>query len=674
MRDLSRLFAPRTVAVIGGGAWCEGIVVAAKSLKYGGQIIPVHPSRDEIAGLPAVSSLEEIDAPIDAAFVGVNRHITLNVVAKLRDLSAGGAICFASGFSEAAAEDATGNDLQTKLITAAGDMPILGPNCYGFLNALDQCAIWPDQHGLRPVERGVAILTQSSNIAINLSMQLRGLPVAMVVTCGNQAQTSQAAIAASLLEDTRITALGLHIEGFGDLREWEALAAKARARGVPLVAFKSGRSEQAQAAAVSHTASLAGADAGADAFLRRLGIARLHSLPAFLEALKIGHLFGTLPSGNIASISCSGGEAALAADTAHGRNLEFPALSNNQSVGLRDALGSMVALANPLDYHTYIWRDEAAMTRAWAAMADPKIDLTLIILDYPRADMCDPSDWEIATRAAIAAAQITGARYAVCASLPELLPEATAQRLMEAGVLPLSGLDHAMDAIEAMAGKCEPALMPVAIPGSPKEPRTLTESEAKADLSKYGLSVPKGVQASHDDAAAAALELAAPMAVKVLGLAHKTGAAGLALGVSHSALADAVKTLADGPLWIEEMIGGGIVELLVGVARDPAHGFLLTVAAGGTLTELLDDRASVLVPASRDQIETALMSLRIAPQFRGYRGEQPVDIAAVLDAIEALQTYVLDNRGTLEEVEINPLICTATAAVAVDALIRKAPA
>ena len=674
MHSLERLLSPKTIAVIGGGAWCEGIMGAAQALGFAGSIVPVHPTKAEIAGLPAVARLGDIDAPIDAAFIGVNRHATIDIVKELHALQAGGAICFASGFSEATAEDASGGDLQVQLVDAAGEMPILGPNCYGFVNALDRAAIWPDQHGLAPVKKGVAILTQSSNMAINLTMQARGLPLAMVVTCGNQAQTKQADVAAALLDDPRITALGLHIEGFGDLRGWEALAAKARAKGIPLVALKSGRSEQAQAATVSHTASLAGADAGAQAFLERLGIARLHGLPEFLEALKVAHLFGRLPGRRIASISCSGGEAALAADTAHGTAVTFPKLTQDQTAGLRDALGPMVALANPLDYHTYIWRDEAAMTQAWAAMAAPEIDLTLIVLDYPRADRCDPSDWDIATRSAIAAAQLTGARYAVCATLPELLPEAKAQQLMEHGVLPFHGLDHAVKAIEAMGAPLPAKQAPVALSGNPSNPQSLSEAEAKTALAACGLPIPQGAHATRQTAADVAAKLVAPFAIKVQGLDHKTGAGGLALNVTAETLGEVLPTLAPGPLWIEEMIEEPLVELLVGVVRDQAHGFLLTLAAGGTLTEILEDRVSLLLPASRETVLAGLKKLRTAPLLAGYRGSAPVDMEALLDAIDAIQSYALDNAATLEELEVNPLICTANAAIAADALIRKAHA
>lgn len=305
-KNLTRLLRPKTIAVIGGGAWCQQVVLQSERMGYAGQIWPVHPKASEIAGHRVFGHIEDLPAAPDAVFIGINRHATIEAVRVLSSMGAGGAVCFASGFSEAVAEDETGGDLQDQLIAAAGDTPILGPNCYGFINALDGALLWPDQHGATPVDKGVAILTQSSNISINLTMQKRGLPIAYMMACGNMAQTSQAEIASALIDDPRVTAVGLHIEGFKDIREWEALAAKAYSKGIPLVALKVGASEQAQAATVSHTASLAGSDAGAQALLDRLGIPRLSALPDFLETLKLLHCYGPLPGGRIASISCSG--------------------------------------------------------------------------------------------------------------------------------------------------------------------------------------------------------------------------------------------------------------------------------------------------------------------------------------------------------------------------------
>ena len=674
MRDLTRLLKPKSIAVIGGGAWCASIISAAKQIGFDGPLHPVHPTGKQIAGHKSLRSLEEVPGPIDAAFIGVNRHATLDVVAQLRRLKAGGAICFASGFSEAAAEDAAAQDLQAALIEAAGEMPILGPNCYGFVNAFDGCAIWPDQHGCSRVQRGVAILTQSSNIAINLTMQNRGLPIGYMLTCGNQAQTAQTDIALQLLDDERVTAIGLHIEGFGNLRGWEALAQKARTKGVTLIALKSGVSQQAQAAAVSHTASLTGSDTGADAFLQRLGIRRARSLPVFLESLKLAHQFGPLSSNRIASISCSGGEAALAADTAQGTGLIFPPLNPRQAKDLSAALGPMVAMANPLDYHTYIWRDQAAMTQAWAAMADDEIAMTLLVSDYPRADLCDASDWECVTQAAIEATRRTGRPFAVVASLAELLPEQTAKTLMDHGVGAIHGLDHGLEALDVMSRPMAPPAEPVLLPGIDRDAELVDEQSAKLALAAHGLTIPPSVTVTdRSTAGQAAADIGFPVALKTLGLAHKTGANGLALGLTTRAEVEvAAPRLADGPLLVERMVAGTLVEILVGVTRDPAHGFVLTLGAGGTMTDVLRDRASLLIPATRAEVTARLKGLNIAPLLEGFRGNPPVDLDALLAAIDAVQAYVLANAERVEEVEINPLICTQDNAIAADALIRKA--
>ena len=140
----------------------------------------------------------------------------------------GGAVCFASGFLEAATEDEEAAKLQRLLLEAAAGMPIIGPNCYGLINYLDGVALWPDQHGGEKVSSGVAIITQSSNIAINITMQTRKLPIAYVVTTGNQSQLSQAEIAYKLLDDPRVTSLGLHVEGILSPKDFERLSLKAK--------------------------------------------------------------------------------------------------------------------------------------------------------------------------------------------------------------------------------------------------------------------------------------------------------------------------------------------------------------------------------------------------------------------------------------------------------------
>lgn len=666
MRDLSRLLRPRVIAVVGGGAWCRNVIEQCRKMGFAGEIMRVHPKGDVVEGIRAVATISDLQMVPDAVFLGINRHGTLEAVAQLAAMGAGGAVCFASGFAEANAEDAQSSDLQSKLVQAAGDMPILGPNCYGFVNAVDGALLWPDQHGCVRVDRGVAILTQSSNIAINLTMQRRALPIAYMVTCGNMAQTTQAEIGMALLDDPRVSALGLHVEGFGDTHLWRALAQKAHDKGVPIVVLKIGVSDQAQQATVSHTASLAGSDAGASALLRYLGIPRVQDLPILLETLKLLHCHGVLPGSRLASISCSGGEASLVADMAAQHAVSFPPLRDAQRIALSKALGSMVALSNPLDYNTYIWGDAERMAAAWLPMAAPHIDLVMIILDYPHTDS---TAWACATQAAIAVHERSGRPVAVVATLPELLPLDVSEYLMAAGVTPLHGLREALSAVEAAAGCSAPqAALPMRA-GIDGATRMLSEADAKQVLAHFGVSVPKGVVLSRSDLKDAGLSLSAPLALKAMGLAHKSEAGALKLGVQTETLCIAAQDMPGDQFLVEEMVANSVVELLVGVTCDAAHGFVLTLAAGGVLTELWGDQKSLLMPASRDDVARALAGLRIYPVLRGYRGAKAACLPAVIDAVMGVQDYVRDNAAHVQEVEINPLMCTPDAAIAADALI-----
>ncbi|MGI1663723.1 acetate--CoA ligase family protein [Palleronia sp. KMU-117] len=673
MQPLDRLLRPRSIAVIGGGAWCANIVRQCGTIGFEGAVWPVHPTKAEVGGLPAVPRLSDLPGAPDATFIGVNREATVGMVAELAGMGAGGAVCFAAGFREALAELADGADLQDRLVAAAGDMRILGPNCYGFLNYLDGAALWPDQHGGQREATGVAIVTQSSNIAINLTMQRRGLPLAYAVTAGNQAQTGLSEIGTTLLEDPRVTALGLHIEGIDDLAAFARMATTAARLGKRIVALKVGASEQAQVATVSHTASLAGSDAGARALFERLGIVQVGSLSVLLETLKLLHVAGPLRTGRIASLSCSGGEASLMADRALGTRLSYPPLTDAQKTGLRAALGPKVALANPLDYHTYIWGDQDALTRTFTAAADPGLDLLCVVLDFPRADRCTSPEWQYVVNALRATRDATGVQVALIGSIPENLPEDEARRAIDLGIVPFCGMDEALEAMSAAVMPDRPSSPPPLVAELPADPRLLAEAEAKAALAGFGLAVPRMVRVGGAAGAAEAAEaIGYPVVLKGEGFAHKTEAGAVVIGLSDAdAVARAAAAMPAPSFLIEEQVTGAVAELLVGVVCDPASGHVLTLGAGGTLTELMRDRVSLLLPVTATDIRAALERLRIAPVLQGYRGKPGANLDAIAEAVLAVQAYVAAHPGQIDEVEINPLICTPERAVAVDALVRK---
>ena len=672
MSVLRRLLSPQNVVVIGGGVWGRSVIEQCQKLGFEGKIFAVHPTAETLAGVPTYRSVSDLPNAPDAAFIGVNRIATIEQVRTLSARGAGGAVCFASGFLETKDEDADGAALQSALIEAAGVMPIIGPNCYGFVNYLDRFCLWPDQHGGRAVDTGVAIVTQSSNIMINLSMQQRGLPIAYALTAGNQAQTSLAALGRAVLDDPRVTALGLYIEGIGDLKDFENLARHASTLNKAIVALKVGWSEQAQQATISHTASLAGSATSADALLARLGVARVNSLAEMVEALKILHQVGPLAGKRLVSASCSGGEASLMADTAHRQQngVVFPALNQTQRDGLRSVLGEKVALANPLDYHTYVWGNLPAMADVYSAILDAPIDFGIIVVDFPRADRCDGAAWDYVIEAAQIAQKRTSKAVALLASLPENMPEDRALQIAKAGLVPLCGLEVGLAAIASVA-----SVHPVpeaSVIAAPRLCQThiLDEVESKAILAEYGVDLPHFIVVAQGSLPET-LPFSYPVVLKAIGESHKSEMGGVIIGLSNRAKLEIAMLEMDQPRYIiEELITDPIAELLVGIVGDQVHGYVLTLAAGGVLTELLRDSVSLSLPVNQIDILAALQRLKLAPMLAGYRGKPAVDKAALVRAVLAMQACVLDRRTSLAEIEINPLILTSKSAVAVDALIR----
>ncbi|CAH0342215.1 acetate--CoA ligase family protein [Rhizobium sp. CECT 9324] len=680
-RPLDRLIRPRTIAVFGGKE-ARRVIEQCDKMGFAGEIWPVHPKLDAIEGRRCYRSVDDLPATPDAAFVGVNRSLTVEIVRALSAIGAGGAVCYASGFSEAAGELADATDLQAALVEAAGTMPIIGPNCYGLINGLDGALLWPDQHGIGRVEKGVAILTQSSNIAINLSMQRRGLPIAYLMTAGNQAQTGLCDMALAALEDPRVTAVGLHVEGFDSLAALQVLSDRSRELRKPVVVLKVGKSEQARLATVSHTASLAGGDAVASAVLARLGIGRVSTLPELLETLKLLHVAGALSSNRLSSMSCSGGEASLVADAAWGSAIDFGPLKAEQRTLLRESLGAMVTLSNPLDYHTFVWGDFDRQRAAFAAMFAGDFALNLLVLDLPRNDRCDDADWITTIDAVTAAACDTGALAGIVATLPDNMPEEVALRLMKAGIVPFCGIDEtiAAAAVASAIGSAwqKPAALPLlAIRPIVGELETLNEFDAKAELAGCGVSVPRGMVAdSPEQAAERAASLGFPVALKGLGIDHKSEAGAVFLNLcDHKQVEQAAKGMAPiaSQFLVEAMIERPVAELIVGAIRDPLAGLVLTLGAGGILVELLQDSAILTLPTTEPAILEAISSLKIKKLIDGYRNATGGDLIATIKTVAATADYVVKNAATLEELDLNPLMILKNGhgAVAADALIRQ---
>ncbi len=671
---LTRFLNPTSIAFIGGNE-CAIAITRTREFGYTGKIWAVHPKRNELGGIKTVKYVADIEGPVDAAFIAVKREATIEIVRELNKIRCGGVVIYAAGFAEAGSID-----LQDELLKAADEMPLMGPNCYGFVNGLSRVALWPDEHGIKLRDSGVAIITQSGNIACNLTFTRRELPLAAIFTIGNQADVDIARMVETLCDDPRITAIGLHIEGLKDVTAFARAAEKARSKRKPIVALKTGKSEQGAKVTMSHTSSLSGADQLYDALFARYGIARVNTVTALAETLKFLHHGGPLIGSALVSHSCSGGEAALIADMALGRSVSFPPFNTTTKSKVAASLSEFVSIDNPLDYHTFIWNDEAKLATTFTATLSGEFDCGVLILDTPTLPHMNADAWYKTAHAFASAAMTNKARALVVTSLPENMPEKLAALLSAENIAPMMGLDDMLTAVEAAAmigtnwANVETLPTRSAATVNTAEPILLTEFAGKQMLAKFGLTVPEGVVCKIAAAGQAAAKLGFPVVVKTSSdkIAHKTEAGGVALNLKSEA--EAQKVANDmaklGPeVLVEKMVQGAVAELIIGVKRDPQFGLALVVGAGGILTELLKDSATLLLPTNRNEIIRALKSLRIWKLIEGYRGKHG-DAEAIIKSVEAVAAFAAAHKTTLEELDINPLFVLPQGAVAADALVR----
>jgi acyl-CoA synthetase (NDP forming) len=667
--DLHRLLAPRSIAVL-GGAPADRVVTQCRRLGFEGEIWPVHPTRARLGGVPCIASLDDLPGVPDAAFLGVNRHATVAAVAHLASIGAGGAVCYGSGFAEAG-----DTDLQQQLLDASGAMPLLGPNCYGTVNTFDRVALWPDEHGMRPHDRGVAIVSQSGNVGLNLTFQQRGVRLGHMVTVGNQASLGTEDVIEWLLADDRVTVVGLFLEAVKDARHFARVAELARSRGVPIVALQTGRSAAGARIATSHTGSLAGHSAAYDALFERHGVSTVRTPAELLETLKVLDRGGPLGGRRVVSLSCSGGEASLVADRAEGTRLSFDAFTDDHRARIESTLTELVAVTNPFDYHTFMWGDREAMASTFTAVMSGEQDVTMLVLDAPPGDEHDASSWYTAADALADAADATGGRAVVVATLAECLDRDLRDHIEARGLVPLLGLGEAIVALDAAThaagtgAESTPSVPPAAV-AEPGPVRVLDEATAKARLHRLGVAVPEGrVVRSVDDALDAAEQIGYPVTLKALGLAHKSEHGAVAVGLPDAgALRAALDSMPDGGAGhlVERTVRDVVAEVLVTVRRDPPVGWLVTLGWGGVTTELWNDVVHLLAPVTTAEVVAALGRLRSAPLLHGFRGRPAADVDSLASLVVRLADAVVGT--TAVEVELNPVLVGRRGATAVDAL------
>ncbi|KAF2391985.1 acetate--CoA ligase family protein [Pseudomonas frederiksbergensis] len=690
--NLKRMLAPRHLAFVGGRSMARAFKRCADG-GFQGQMWLVNPQHESLEGIPCVASIADLPCGPDAVFIATNRELTLSCVAELALKGAGGAICYASGFAETGEE---GQALQAQLLQAAGDMALLGPNCYGLLDYLHSAALWPVAHGGKAVEKGVAVLTQSGNFAYNLSMSDRSLPLAYMASVGNQAQLGVAELMDVLLDEPRVTAIGLHLEGLKNVPGFARAAHKALEKGIPVIALKTGVSQIGAELALSHTSSLAGSDALYDSLFERLGVIRVSGPVSFVETLKAAAC-GRLPAGpSLAALACSGGDAGFIADYAERNGLTLPKFDDSQRADLAQVLPSYANLVNPLDFTTAIWGDRDALEKMLESVLRTPADAALLVLDYPAESTGERKECDLLLELFCELLERHGKTGVVTSAFPELLPASARDRLHARGVAALQGIEDGLAAWGRIAqyqtrrrvllAKGESVLAPICPAALVAEGQLLDEWQSKQALRPFGLPLPEARLCSPEQALEEAEHLGYPLVLKVVSadLPHKTEAGGVALNLKDpAALQSALESMrgnlakhAPGLVFdqvlLERMASPPLAELIVGIKRETGFGLALVIGAGGILVELLKDSRSLLLPTTDQAIHDALLSLRCAPLLTGFRGGPAVDMPALVRAIRAVADYAGENAERLLELDVNPLLVNAQGAVAVDALIRLA--
>lgn len=686
--NLLRLLKPRHVAVVGGR---DAAIVAGECARIGfaGYLWPVNPKRSEIGGHRCFGSVEDLPEAPDAVFLAVPREPAIETLAKLDAMGAGGVVCYTAGFGETGEDGARAEE---RLVAAAGELALVGPNCYGVINYIDRVALWPFAHGGSCPGYGAAIITQSGMLSSDLTMSQRSAPFAYMISAGNQAVVHLEDFIDLLCEQPEVRAIGLHIEGLKDVNRFEEVALKALARAVPIVALKTGSSTIGAELTVSHTGSLSGTPELYKALFHRLGVIGVASPTQLLETLKLLCIAGPPKGRRVAGFTCSGGGATMLADHGERIGLEFPAPSPAIAAALRGLLPFTATVSNPLDYTTPIWGIPEKTGPVFSAFLAGGYDAAVILQDYPAPGLDESKPFYLNDAGAfVVAAAATATPAAVCSTLAENIDPDTRARLLAQGVAPMQGLHECLDAIAQGAWYSRRRTDILGQPFDPlihgggrlPEAMLLDEAAAKQQLAAAGIPVPEGQVTTGEEAAEVAVRLGFPLALKMLSdrLPHKTEAGAVRLGLSTAegvtaAIAEMRRAVAaydraalSDRFLLERMIPVPVAELMVSVRRDAQFGAAMTLASGGILIELIDDAVTILLPASRGEMEDALGRLRISRLIEGYRGRPRGDRAGLIDLLMRLATYGL--KGGAVEVEINPLFVLEKGAVAVDVLMRR---
>lgn len=689
---LSRLFAPRSVAVIGASGDPSRIggrpIASMLTGGYKGTILPVNPNRPEVQGLTAYASVVDLPEVPDVAIVAVPAKLVTETVQQLAARGTAGAIVFSSGFAEM---DEDGAAEQDRMIAAANahGMRVLGPNTLGLFDLRSGfygsfTSVF--EGGMPPVGR-IGIASQSGAYCGHLVsvMRARGLGIAAGVMTGNEGDVTLGDAIGHMVTDDGIDVIAVYAEGINRGDSFVAALEAARQARKPIVVMKVGRSALGGAAAKSHTASIAGDDTVTSAVLAEFGAVQAHTTDQMLDIAQLATRRIYPVNNTLGVITVSGGAGVVVSDAAEELGLAMPEMPEDAQKRLK-AILPYAAPRNPVDCTAQVLNDLSLMGQfSEAVVAEGGYTSILGFLTYTAASP---------TLSPRLREQLRLLKGKHPDRLYVLSVVAGRDRIAEYegdGFSVFEDPTRAVVAIDAMGrfGKAfarKPGQKPPAVPAIALPAATPTEAEAKRLLGQAGIkAAPEQVCATPEEAAKAAAGFGYPVVMKIVSpdILHKTEIGGVLLDVAdeaavkagHATLIERAKQHApkariEGVLVAKQLKGG--VECILGIHRDPVFGPVAMVGLGGVFVEIVKDVAFRRCPFGVDVAAEMIGSLKGVSLLQGARGRPKADVTALAEMLSRLSVVAYQAGDTLQSVDLNPVIVLpeGEGAYAVDAVIE----
>lgn len=686
---LSRLLAPRSVALVGASARAGSVgnmmVRTLLSCGFPGQVHPVNPRYDEIESLPCRAALGELDAPPDLVVAGVGGERIEAVLDQAIAVGAGGLVVFDACHGA----HPEGGNLVSRLRDKAreADLPVCGGNGMGFYNLPARChaSFYSSPH-LKP--GGITLIAHSGSVFTVLALNDSRYRFDLVVSSGQEIGAGIDEYVDYALERPGTRVIALFMEAARRPEAFAAALAKAAARGVPVVVCKVGRTDESARLARSHSGALAGSDAAYEALFERHGALRVDSVDQLMNAALLLSQGRPPGPGGLGLVTDSGGLRETLIDRAEGRGVGLAALSPATLARLQGILPEQLTPSNPLDCAGDLDEGFAKVFEDGLRVFAEAPEVGLLGYEFDGRD-----DYLYAPGLAELAHRLPGFTTKPCfvySSFAGTNNRALAERLADAGVPLINGLDEMLSAAAAaLAWRDARAQLAASDPPPPGPEPAVVEGWRKTLAARPGLSEADGLALLADfgvpviphrgaetwtDAQAAAEDLGFPVALKTAaeGLDHKSDAGGVRLDIADAeALEAAYRDLAErlGARVIVQPMAPKGVEIAFGCVCDPDFGPLVMVSAGGTLIELLSDRRFALAPFGPARARRLLDGLNCRRLLDGVRGQPPADLDALCRALAAFSVLSAELADVLQEVDVNPVIAGKAGLVAVDALV-----